>query len=245
MDYEPFIERGENAKIKDFSIGYRNFPIQALLGNIDLTTPLCNIMMNYGSDKGGYVGAGGIHNYTKLYYYLLSPYRNKNINFLEFGIGTSDQSITANMGKNCKPGASLYGWRLFFGNANIFGADVDRKVLFTDSNINTFYCDVTNEQSINNLWESNNLPLMDIILDDSVHEKNSQLFLLKNTFKYLKKDGMYLIEDVKENDLQWFDEQLLKLNLGSEFKFNSTRVFHPWLIKENNTDNCVVIIKKI
>jgi hypothetical protein len=40
-----------------------------------------------------------------------------------------------------KPGASLYVWRDFFPNAYIFGADIDKEVLFNDKRITTGYID--------------------------------------------------------------------------------------------------------
>lgn len=243
--YEPFIEDGIDLQLSIFSQGVNHLPIEVLMGNQELSTPLCNIMQAYGSDKGGYVGAGGIHNYSKLYYFLLRKYCGRGINILEFGIGTNNEYILSSMGKNAKPGASLYGWRHFLLNAKIFGVDIDKNILFQDKDIETRFCNVTNKESLENLWNIDKFPTMDVMIDDCVHEKTIQLFVLENTFKYLKKDGIYIIEDAHAKDLPWFEEKLSSLNLETEFKFNCVRIFHPLRTDEEDSDNCVVLIKKV
>jgi hypothetical protein len=58
---------------------------------------------------------------------------------LEIGVGTK-----ASMGENYRPGSSLRMWRDFFPNAEIYGLDVDRSVLFVDERIPGFFCDQGN-----------------------------------------------------------------------------------------------------
>src|SRR5579871_4468939 len=137
-------------------------------------TKLCDIMTNYGSDKGG-----KHHNYTTLYYKLFQPLVGTKLNIFELGLGTNNTDIESNMGVNGKPGASLYGWREFFGNnANVYGADIDRRILFTDKQIKTYYCDQTDTNSINQMFgeidkeekkEKDKL-MFDIIIEDGLHE---------------------------------------------------------------------------
>ena len=40
-----------------------------------------------------------------------------------------------------KPGASLRVWRDYFPNAIIYGADIDKDILFAEERIKTFYID--------------------------------------------------------------------------------------------------------
>ena len=75
----------------------------------------------YGSDKSAR------HDYHKLYSSILGPRRNENLCLLEIGLGTTDPSVVSNMGKHGKPGASLRAFRDYLPNAQIFGADIDRK----------------------------------------------------------------------------------------------------------------------
>ena len=45
--------------------------------------------------------------------------------------------------------------RDYFPNANIFGADIDKNILFNDQNrIKTFYVDQLDRKSVENLWEN-------------------------------------------------------------------------------------------
>ena len=71
-------------------------------------------MTSFGSDKGN-----ERHNYTTLYSKLFSPWKNADINLFKTGIGTNQTDIPFNMGEKGKPGASLYGWSLFFPKVNI------------------------------------------------------------------------------------------------------------------------------
>jgi hypothetical protein len=66
----------------------------------------------------------------------------------ECGVGTNNPNITSNMGVNGQPGASLRVWRDYFQNAEVFGADIDRGILFEEQRIRTFYVDQTNKDSI-------------------------------------------------------------------------------------------------
>ena len=123
------------------------------------TTPLCEIMVKYGSDKGSLNTIYCKHNFTTFYYSIFKDIQHNNLRVFELGLGTNDVTMPSNMGVDGKPGASLYGWREFFCNSKIFGADIDQKILFNTENINTFYCDQTNPQSIADMW--NNTELLD------------------------------------------------------------------------------------
>ena len=90
-----------------------------------VTTPLCESMCRHGSDKGR-----GIHNYTKFYNYIFSESKERELNIFEVGLGTDNTSIESNMGPGYNVGASLYGWEEYFINSKIYGADVDKNILF-------------------------------------------------------------------------------------------------------------------
>src|SRR5262249_35300312 len=83
----------------------------------------------YGSDKSSR------HGYYKLESSILGPHRNDNLSLLEIGIGTNDPSVVSNMGKYGKPGASLRAFKDYLPNAKIFGADIDRNILFQEERI--------------------------------------------------------------------------------------------------------------
>jgi len=200
-------------------------------------TPLCDIMTKCHSDKGSY------HNYTIIYYDYFNVISNNNLNIFELGLGTNYTDIPSSMGPNGRPGASLYGWKEFFPNSNIYGADIDKRILFNDDRIKTYFCDQTNKQSVNNLW--NNIDLVnlefDIILDDGLHEFNANLTFFENSFFKLKKGGKYIIEDLFPETIKNFEsikEQLIiKHNISSFEVLNLVKDHYP-------IDNSLLIISK-
>ena len=105
----------------------------------NITTPLCEIMGKYGSDKGQSDIKNSWHNYTTFYYSIFKDMQNNTLRIFELGLGTNNINIPSNVGANGKPGASLYGWREFFPNSYIFGADIDKDILFKSERIETFF----------------------------------------------------------------------------------------------------------
>jgi hypothetical protein len=200
-------------------------------------TPLCDIMTKCRSDKGSY------HNYTTIYYDYFNVISNNNLNVFELGLGTNYTDIPSSMGPNGRPGASLYGWKEFFHNSNIYGADIDKRILFNDDRIKTYFCDQTNKQSINNLWNNTDLVNLefDIILDDGLHEFNANLTFFENSFFKLKKGGKYIIEDLFPETIKNFEdikeELISKHNISSFEVLNLVRDHYP-------IDNNLLIISK-
>lgn len=202
----------------------------------NVKTELCNIMDKFGSDKGNHTH----HNYTTLYDKLFSCMRDDPIRIFELGIGTNNLSIPSNMGADGKPGASLFGWAAYFGKAKIFGADIDRGILFQTDRINTYFCDQTSKDSIELLWSQPELQEnFDIIIEDGLHELHANVTFLENSIHKLKKGGYYIIEDVIIRDLFGY---CLKIAEWSEkyphIKFDVVRDPPP---SNNNSDNCVIV----
>jgi hypothetical protein len=52
------------------------------------------------------------------------------------------------MGRTGTPGASLRAWRDYFPNAEIYGADIDREILFEEERISAFYVNQLSESAI-------------------------------------------------------------------------------------------------
>lgn len=155
-----------------------------------MISPLCKIMKSYGSDKGL-----AWHNYTYLYHKLFSHFLRNPKNIFELGLGTNHTDTPANMGINGVPGASLQGWREYFPNAAICGADIDSRVLFQSPGIQTLYVDQTDLSSVISLWK--HLPNQyDLILDDGLHELEANENFLYGSKHKLKNNGLYIIEDI-------------------------------------------------
>jgi hypothetical protein len=202
-------------------------------------TPLCEIMEKNGSDKGGFAGIG-MHNYTTVYYELFKDSRHKKIYLFELGIGTRDESISSNMGFNGLPGASLRGWCNFFSKGEIYSADIDKSVLFQEERIKSFFCDQTNPEIIKKMWfEIDDQIIFDYIIDDGLHEFHANLTFFLNSIHRLKKGGIYIIEDIHENEIKnW--EKYVKNN-NDNYKFLLIRLPNRF----NNWDNNMMVIQKI
>jgi hypothetical protein len=161
-------------------------------------TSLCEIMGRNKSDKGDLNITESHHNYTTFYYSIFKDIADKELRIFELGLGTNDITINSNMGVNGRPGASLYGWSEFFKNSQIFGADIDKKILFNTDRIHTFYCDQTNPDVIKNMWDNEELlqDKFDIIIEDGLHEVNANVCFFENSIHKLKTGGYYIIEDI-------------------------------------------------
>ena len=209
-----------------------------------VSTELCEIMGRYGSDKGNKNLDITPHNYTQLYYNLFNPIRYQKLRIFELGLGTNNISLPSNMGPDGKPGASLKGWSEFFPNSEIFGADIDKNILFNEDRIKTFYCDQRNPAVIASLWENNELKEnFDIIIEDGLHDFNANICFFENSIHKLKKGGYYIIEDININTLPF--ENLFdfykKNNLYTDYEFNIIKM--PILKNCSVTANNLIVIK--
>ena len=143
------------------------------------------------------------------------------------------------MGALGNPGASLRGWRAYFANAEIFGADIDANILFRDDRIQTFWVDQRDPESIQALWKLVGEITFDIMIDDGLHEGWANICFLKGSFSRLKSGGIYIIEDVVPQD----EEQIISFvkSMSAITKGVVCEVLqHP----VNKADNRLVIIQK-
>ena len=115
----------------------------------------------YGSDKGEVLPESNpyrwpSHSYADFYGLVFGIRRNDIKNVIECGLGTNNPNLKSSMGIDGKPGASLRMWRDFFPSANVIGCDIDKEVLFSEDRINTYFCDQTSSESINNFVKEEN-----------------------------------------------------------------------------------------
>jgi hypothetical protein len=142
----------------------------------------------YGSDKASH------HNYHHLYGNILHNPAAVTAIF-EIGLGTNNVDVVSNMGPGGRPGSSLRAFRDHLPNAQVYGADIDRRILFTEERITTFFVDQTDPNGIEEL--SARLPAeFDLIIDDGLHAPNANLFTLIFSLKKLKLGGVLVVEDV-------------------------------------------------
>ena len=176
---------------------------------LDNSTPLCEIMGRYGSDKGHHLITCSPHNYTPVYYSIFKNMRNEPLRIFELGLGSNNINVPSNMGSYGHPGASLYGWREFFPNAKIFGADIDGDILFESDRIKTYYCDQTNKHIIKYMWNEKELEEnFDIIIEDGLHTFEANICFFENSIHKLKPNGFYVIEDISCEILDIFKNKI-------------------------------------
>jgi hypothetical protein len=167
------------------------------LVNVARPTVFCRIMSRHGSDKGA-----GWHTYTTVYACLLGHRILEPLRIFELGIGTSTPGIPSSMGVHCEPGASLRAWRDLLPHAEIYGADIDRTVLFTENRIQTLYCDQRDAEAIRSLWAQPALrTLFDVIIDDGLHTFEANVSFLTGSLEHVRPGGLYVIEDIRAVDL--------------------------------------------
>jgi SAM-dependent methyltransferase len=177
--------------------------------NLAQSTPLCEIMGRNNSDKGHMLITRSWHNYTPYYYKMFESIKDSPLRIFELGLGTNNENIPSSMGSHGRPGASLYGWREFFVNSQIFGADIDRDILFDCYRIKTYYCDQTNPDVIKNMWDEPELKEnFDIIIEDGLHTFDANVCFFENSIHKLKPNGIYIIEDIETDKLELWSGQI-------------------------------------
>lgn len=196
----------------------------------------------YGSDKGevestGHPYPNQAHTYADYYSSLFTHCRLKPTKVFECGLGTNNTDFPSNMGVDGKPGASLRAWKDYFPNATIYGADIDKDVLFEEPRIKTYYVDQLDPQSIGNMWREIGVKDFDFIVDDGLHTFEAGSTLFSNSISMLAEDGVYVIEDVSGPDLREYDKFFSALNYRVEY-ISLHRVGMPV------GDNSLVVIRK-
>jgi hypothetical protein len=191
-------------------------------------TDLCRLMAGFGSDKGL-----GWHTYTPFYQALFLERRETLTALFELGLGTNNEDTPSNMGAHGRPGASLRGWRDYFPKARIYGGDVDRRVLFAEDRIETFFVDQCDLATFDALWAKLPHVELDVFLDDGLHTFDAARLTFARSVGKVKSGGWYIIEDVARKDAQAYLEIVEERGLPGM----SIDIHHP----SNTYDNCLVV----
>ena len=213
----------------------------------DTRTEMCNLFEKNKSDKSLW------HNYTTFYDKIFESYIDREINFFELGLGSNNSDVVGFMGKNARPGASLYAFRDYFKNANICGADIDDRVLFNDKGIWTFYVDQTDSDTIKDLWDNFEDTKFNIIIDDGLHDYDANIIFFENSIDILEDSGIYIIEDIDKSVVSKYEKYFEKIkdqySYANIFTLPITQEWadyapHPWKGRKNTFDNTLGIIIK-
>ncbi len=128
------------------------------------------------------------HSYDYFYESLLRHKKETATHILEIGV----------VGVATPGGGELQAFAEYFPNAEIHGIDI---VNFKPTHPNVIFHlgDGYDEKFLSRFDEIE----WDVVLDDGPHTKESQLFTLNYFFDKIKKDGIVMVEDVKQSDTHW------------------------------------------
>lgn len=183
--------------LKDFGSAY----------NDETSLRLRNLFIKFGSDKGNSNSLPNLYSTIINNLYL----KSRDVTLLEIGLGTNNVDIDSNMGIFGKPGASVRAFREFLRPQDkIIGADVDRRILFSESGIETQFVDQLSVESLSDFVSRNDN--FDLIIDDGLHILESNINTLLALLPKLKQGGFFVVEDIAE-----LPENVIMWNLFSDF----------------------------
>jgi hypothetical protein len=121
------------------------------------------------------------HHYFEIYDRHFNRFRGKEIVIVEVGVFH---------------GGSLQMWKDYFGpRAKIFGIDINPRVTaLREENIEIIIGSQSDRNFLRKL--KNELPAIDILIDDGGHKMKQQIFTFEELFEKIKPDGVYVCEDL-------------------------------------------------
>ena len=119
--------------------------------------------------------------YFEVYDFWFKKYKNKPLVILEIGVFQ---------------GGSLKMWRDYFGDkAQIIGIDINPECKqFESEKTKIFIGSQEDRTFLKNL--KNQIPKIDILIDDGGHMMNQQIVAFEELYDHIKDDGIYLCEDL-------------------------------------------------
>jgi SAM-dependent methyltransferase len=149
-------------------------------------TDMCLIGAKYASDKSP-LNLDNVyrHAYTPIYNLLFAQMKNRPIDVAEIGV---------------LQGEGLKIFREFFPEARLFGFEFDTELIDSVNRLGMektriAFIDVAEEDCITRAFEEAGTKF-DIIIDDSSHEANHQINVIRRCAPFLKPGGMLIIEDI-------------------------------------------------
>ena len=161
-------------------------------------------------------------NYFEIYENLLVNFRNKKIVFVEVGIGN---------------GGSLFMWRKYFGKkARIIGIELNPEARILERDGFEIFI---GDQSDPNFWNYffKKVGKIDILIDDGGHTNIQQVTTLFETLKYIKNEGLIIIEDTHTSFMKNKGFKNPSKFSFINFTINLIEVIHrrnPMVLKDSN-----------
>eukprot|EP00854_Cymbomonas_tetramitiformis_P032046 gene32046-40502_t len=173
--------------------------------------------------------------YDKYYEKLFSPYKQSKINYLEIGI---------------LQGLKMYAFSRFFEKACMYGIDIDISNFHNYPHDESFLSNVKDISMVdtNNIQSSNDYKakireFFDIIIDDGDHNPYSIINTFNAFYERLNKNGIYIIEDVRQNTrLPIISDFLRKKNIDFEYLMDESQSTRIYKLKDKR--NGILVIRK-
>ena len=156
------------------------------LDNVNRDT-LDELFHYYGSDKANIFKKTQDqgHGFSGFYTQHLEHLKQREIKILEIG---------------SYAGASASAFVKYFPNSKVYCFDINiSKFIYYSKNMHVFGLNIKDQKKVEKILSKINLEFnsnfFDVIIDDGSHYLSDILFSLKILFKYIKKGGIYVIED--------------------------------------------------
>ena len=208
------------------------------LEQLDKLRDLDELLHYYGSDKANVFKISNNlgHGFSKFYSHHLNHLKNKKINILEVGSFA---------------GSSASAFAKYFPNSKIYCFDINiSKFKYTSKNIKVFGLDIKNEillnKAIDKITVNKKENFFDIIIDDGSHYLSDILISIKNLFKYLKKNGIYIIEDFKHPNYYNYNKDIDDILIDQMLEsLKEKKLFKSNILQKENQIYLHDSIKKI
>ena len=185
------------------------------------TDNLDELFHYYGSDKANIFKKTQRlgHGFSKFYTQNLKHLKQKKIKILEIG---------------SYAGASASAFVKYFPNSKVYCFDINiSKFIYSSKNINVFGLNIRDKKKVEKILSKidpeSNSNFFNVIIDDGSHYLSDILLSLNTLFKYLKKGGIYIIEDFNHPNYYDYNKNIdhilidqMLINLKEKKLFNSS-----------------------
>jgi hypothetical protein len=197
-------------------------------------TELCTIMQSVGSPI-----AGPRHSYTKLYDAIFGPVRQTPLRILQFGLApNADVS-----GEVAQAAATLRGWRTYFPNATVFGADPDASNCIDIDGAKAYVYNWQDTSGIITLFEKEGMQeKFDIIVYSGPGNSSDKVVQFEQLVHALKVGGVLILETIHWRESIFWSMVLQNWQrLYSNIKYRPLSVLYP----ANREDNIVIMAQVV
>lgn len=197
---------------------------------------LDDLFINFNCDKGSHCIWNNekikSHKYSIFYEKYFSKMKNEKIKILEIG---------------SHEGRGIASFYYYFPRAHLYGANINPfQMVYKSKRITELFVDVASKKILKNLSLHLNFDL-DIIIDDASHNLRDILITFPIFFKKLKKNGIYVIEDMDQlqvfKELNPYHNELTPKEILSKIKKKEN--FQSSFINNNDKNFLINNIKNI